>query len=206
MIARGRSNSQIAPSASTVALASRPGGGVPTHFRYTPCIVMSSSTGDSNPRSPDYGGARCNWPRAATDAAIAKLGTPVVASMSSTSDFQHASGVHGRRPRARNRLWRLQASGRRGEERWSARLQAIVAADMAGGYSRLMDLDQTGPARAPSGHATGRGAGFAGVRATASHSSGDRLLRARICASHPRCAGSFVKLQLGVQATAAGPL
>jgi hypothetical protein len=61
MIARDRSSSQIARSASTVALASRPDGGVPTHFRYTPCIVMSSSTGDSNPRSPDYGGARCNW-------------------------------------------------------------------------------------------------------------------------------------------------
>jgi hypothetical protein len=51
--------------------------------------------------------------RAATDAAIAKLGTPVVASTSSTSDFQDASGVHGRRPRARNRRRRLQASGRR---------------------------------------------------------------------------------------------
>jgi hypothetical protein len=75
---------------------------------------MSSSTGDSNPRSP-----RLRWSsvqlaaRAATDAAIAKLGTPVVASTSSTSDFQHASGVHGRRPRARNRLRRLQAFGRR---------------------------------------------------------------------------------------------
>jgi hypothetical protein len=32
--------------------------------------------------------------RAATDAATAKLGTPFVASTSSTSDFQHASGVH----------------------------------------------------------------------------------------------------------------
>jgi hypothetical protein len=51
MIARDRSSSQIARSASTVALASSPGG-VPTHFRYTPCIVMSSSTGDLNPRSP----------------------------------------------------------------------------------------------------------------------------------------------------------
>ena len=81
MIARDRSSSQIARSASTVALASRPGGGVPTHFRYTPCIVMSSSTGDSNPRSPDYGGAPVQLAaRAATDAAIAKLGTPVVAS------------------------------------------------------------------------------------------------------------------------------
>ena len=59
-----RSSSQIARSASTVALASRLGGSVPTHFRYTPCIVMSSSTGDSNPRSPGYGGARCNWRRA----------------------------------------------------------------------------------------------------------------------------------------------
>jgi hypothetical protein len=63
-MARDRSSSQIARSASTVALASRPGGGGPTHFRYTPCIVMSSSTGDSTPRSPDYGGARCNWRRA----------------------------------------------------------------------------------------------------------------------------------------------
>jgi hypothetical protein len=40
---------------------------------------MSSSTGDSNPWSLGYGGARRNWRRAdATDAAIAKLGTPVV--------------------------------------------------------------------------------------------------------------------------------
>jgi hypothetical protein len=43
-----RSSSQIARSASIVAVASRLGGSVPTHFRYTPCIVMSSSTGDSS--------------------------------------------------------------------------------------------------------------------------------------------------------------
>ena len=30
---------------ATVAFASRLGGSVPTHFRYTPCVVMSSSTG-----------------------------------------------------------------------------------------------------------------------------------------------------------------
>ena len=51
----------MARSVSTVAVASRLGGGVLSHFQYTPCIVISSSTGYSNPRSPGYGGARCNW-------------------------------------------------------------------------------------------------------------------------------------------------
>ena len=51
----------MARSVSSVAVASRLGGGVLSHFQYTPCIVISSSTGYSNPRSPGYGGARCNW-------------------------------------------------------------------------------------------------------------------------------------------------
>ena len=51
----------MARSVSTVAVASRLGGGVLSHFQYTPCIVISSSTGYSNPRSPGDGGARCNW-------------------------------------------------------------------------------------------------------------------------------------------------
>jgi hypothetical protein len=62
-----RSSSQIARSASTVALASRLDGSVPTHFRYTPCIVMSSSTGGCEPLVPrlrgssaQLAGARCD--------------------------------------------------------------------------------------------------------------------------------------------------
>ena len=51
----------MARSVSSVAVASRLGGGVLSHFQYTPCIVISSSTGYSNPRSPGDGGARCNW-------------------------------------------------------------------------------------------------------------------------------------------------
>src|SRR5215475_8975335 len=74
-----RSSSQIARSASTVALASRLGGSLSTHFRYTPCIVMSSSTGirTFGPSATGELGAT-GGARDATDAAIAKLGTPVV--------------------------------------------------------------------------------------------------------------------------------
>jgi hypothetical protein len=33
---------------------------------------------DPNPRSPNYGGARCNWRRATRQCGIAKRGTPIV--------------------------------------------------------------------------------------------------------------------------------
>jgi hypothetical protein len=64
--------------------------------RYTPCIVMSSSTGDSNLRSPGYGGARCNWRRAMRPMPPSRSSERrSFASTSSTSDLQHARHMDG---------------------------------------------------------------------------------------------------------------
>ena len=57
---------------------------------------MSSSTGDSNPRSPGYGGAGCNWRRAMRPMPPSRSSERrSFASTSSTRDLQHASGAHG---------------------------------------------------------------------------------------------------------------
>jgi hypothetical protein len=101
MIARDRSSSQIARSASTVALASRPGGGVPTHFRYTPCIVMSSSTGASNPRSPDHGGSPVQL---AARAALERLRRQAARFSTASSSLTHENTRKSGSQRAR--CWR----------------------------------------------------------------------------------------------------
>src|SRR5262249_42216405 len=91
-----RSSSQIARSASIVALASRLGGSVPTHFRYTPCIVMSSSAGGANPWTLGYGGARRNWRRTMRSMPPSRSSERrSFAPTSSTSDLQHRDLLGG---------------------------------------------------------------------------------------------------------------
>ena len=86
-----RSNSQIARSASTSgARLKAPAASVPDPFSYTPCIVMSSSPGVSNPRSPGNGGARRNWRRAMRPMPPSQSSERrSFAPTSSTSDLQH---------------------------------------------------------------------------------------------------------------------
>jgi hypothetical protein len=113
MIARDRSSSQIARSASTVALASRLGGSVPTHTSIYTLHRHELVHRGFEPSVP-----RLRWSsvqlaaRDATDAAIAKLGTPVVRVNELDERFA-ACQAHGRRPRVRNWLRRRRASGRR---------------------------------------------------------------------------------------------